>query len=527
MIHQDEISFEFGDYWVIYTFITNVDEKEDEEDDDEYFSFNTINSSADIDEFIEKDFQIESYKIRGYEFLGWRNDTEDCRSITNEMFYIYKQIKSFNNQIVALYSTDIDYGDYMCDNDGNYIFEIQLDVDISKDLNFSIYISQLLGAIDTDIPSFYNVFFGNRHVIGDSKNLKILSTNTKVRRLGYFKILSQFMNDFKKIPSTKINSKFEDYCLVYKDVLQDSIFKKGLIDKSKTGISAKPYIETSTDLGFLNKINNLFHAGKIFKVYQALEKSYTKSTDVFILSEFDKLFFLEQILRHDYFYFSTLLELFFIEQDASYTYLIENFQAKIIDKLELYKNSVLHSDRKIYNNFDSIYKRINSWEKPGIYLEHLLMPRINWMLDLELISGNNFKYVISDKGLKLFKHLMVWNDINTEEIVSPDSFLDRFIIHVFDDCYNEGTIYNPNDRGLITKEIYKHINDSFELFKTLAPNRVTASQAIMYAKYKLYLDDNIKVGYQYILNKLSDKDQEIFIFKYQSQYQDGYIQKKN
>ena len=80
--------------------------------------------------------------------------------------------------------------------------------------------------------------------------------------------------------------------------------------------------------------------------------------------------------------------------------------------------------------------------------------------------------------------------------------------------------------GDTIEKIYYYIDSSFDLFKTLAPNRVTASQAANYTKYKLYLDDNIKVGYQFILGKLSEKEQDKFVFKYQEQYQDGYIQRK-
>jgi hypothetical protein len=123
--------------------------------------------------------------------------------------------------------------------------------------------------------------------------------------------------------------------------------------------------------------------------------------------------------------------------------------------------------------------------------------------------------------------LCIWNDINTDAIISADAFLDRFMIHLYDDCYNNSEVVNPTDENLILEKIYMHIDNSFDLFKTLAPNRVTASQAANYTKYQLYFNDNIKVGYQYILNKLSEKKQDKFIFKYQEQYQDGYIQYKN
>ena len=80
------------------------------------------------------------------------------------------------------------------------------------------------------------------------------------------------------------------------------------------------------------------------------------------------------------------------------------------------------------------------------------------------------------------------------------------MIHIFDDCYKFKVDKNQIDLNNILEKIYYYIDYSFDLFKTLAPNRVTASQAANYTKYKLYLDDNIKVGYQYILGKLSEKE---------------------
>src|SRR5690606_17294037 len=116
-------------------------------------------------------------------------------------------------------------------------------------------------------------------------------------------------------------------------------------------------------------------------------------------------------------------------------------------------------------------------------------------------------------------HLNIWNDINKEEIISPDAFLDRFMVHLFDDCYNDNQVINPQKIESILEKVFKHIEDSFYYFKTLAPNRVTASQSANYTKYKLYFEDGIKVGYQYILGELSKKGQDKFIFKFQEQYQ--------
>lgn len=526
MIHEDKLSFEFGDYFIEYTFVFNNIDNEDELLEDDYFSYNAINNVDEIDKLLTFDIEFQTYSIIGYEYLGWREDREEGKSITFEMFYFVEKLNEFNNSILN-YDVSTEYGDSMCHDDGNYQFKIDINDNYLWDIEFTKYVINLIETVKIFIPDFYTIFFRNKINIDDSKIVPILSTNTKVRRLGYFKIMSNFFVENKKFPSTIINKKFEDYCLEYKNQLEDNSFKKGLIIKTKTGVSAKPYIDTALDINLLSKINNVFNIGKSFKVYQNLKNQYSNSNNIFQLTDFDKIYFLECILKNDFFYFSNLLELFFISGKTTYLVLVKKYQAQLILRLEDYKKQNTYTNRKILKNIDVILKRINSWEKPEVYLEHIIMPRINWMLDLDLLASINNEFVLSEKGVKLFKHLCVWNDINTDKIISSDSFIDRFMIHIFDDCYKSNEVKNQTDLKVILEKIYSYIDNSFDLFKTMAPNRVTASQAANYTKYKLYLDDNIKVGYQYVLGKLSDKEQERFIFKYQEQYQDGYIQRKN
>ena len=525
MIHEDKLSFEFGNYFVEYTFTFNDIDNEDDLLEDDYFSYNEINTIQEIDKLLAFNIEFQTYSLIGYEYLGWREDIEEGRSITYEMFHFIEKLNKFNDSILN-YEVTTEYGDPMCHDEGNYQFKIEINYNYFLDNEFAKSITNLIETLEVSIPDFYTVFFRKKININDNKFVSILSTNTKVRRLGYFKIMSTFFDENKKYPSTIINKKFEDYCLEYKNELEDNSFKKGLIIKTKTGVSAKPYIDTALDINLLSKVNNIYNVGKSFKVYQNLKSQYSNSNNIFELTDFDKVFFLECILKSDFFYFSNLLELFFLSGKTTYLILVKKYQAQLILRLEDYKKQNTYDNRKNLKNIDVILKRINSWEKAEIYLEHIIMPRINWMLDLDLLESINNEFILSEKGLKLFKHLCVWNDINTYKVISSDSFINRFMIHIFDDCYKFKVDKNQIDLNNILEKIYYYIDYSFDLFKTLAPNRVTASQAANYTKYKLYLDDNIKVGYQYILGKLSEKEQDKFIFKYQEQYQDGYIQRK-
>lgn len=518
-IYENNLTFEFGHFHITYaikngTFIEND-------------LLTTIFSFDDIEDILQQNPIFTICSIGSYEYLGWRADLEEGRSISNEAFFCIKSLNEYNRNIVDNFYIEIDYGDAMCDSHGNYNFDILINEKYWSDLSLAKYIVETLKPIEVSIPTFYTKFFNNNKKLNDSGEVPILSTNTKVRRIGYFKILSTFFTTFTKIPYSSINKKFEDYCLDYKDILNLSKFKKGVIDKSSNGISAKPYVEIAIDLSILNKINNIIHIGKPFKVYQVLQKEFSKQPNPFELSDFDKLYFLESILRNDYFYFSNLLELFFFEEKMTYQNLLPKFQGVLRTSLEKYKNQTISSDRKVLVNVETILKRINSWEKPEIYLEHLIMPRINWMLDLGILFEGDKEYAITETGKKLFQNFLIWNDINTEKIISPIAFLDRFMVHVFDYCYKGNKTSENYETKFILEKMYSYIDESFSLFKTLAPNRVTASQAANYAKYKLYFNNNIKIGYQFVLNSLLEHQQDdIFIFKFQEQYKDGYIQKK-
>jgi len=98
------------------------------------------------------------------------------------------------------------------------------------------------------------------------------------------------------------------------------------------------------------------------------------------------------------------------------------------------------------------------------------------------------------------------------------------MIHIYNDCYFDEI--KESDFDKTQEKIVHYLKESFQYFSTLAPNRVTSSQAINYAKYKLYFFDKILVEYFTIVDYLDCREQNIFIYKYQSQYKDGYIQIK-
>ena len=71
-----------------------------------------------------------------------------------------------------------------------------------------------------------------------------------------------------------------------------------------------------------------------------------------------------------------------------------------------------------------------------------------------------------------------------------------------------------------------YIDESFTLFETIAPNRTTFSLATNYCKYMLLLREQVILDIRDFESLLYYQLSKYYIYKYQAQYKDGYIQKR-
>jgi len=541
-VEYNRILFDFKEFLIILNFHLPDETENKTEDFLEDFKSGDFGETTLEDlpiEFISN-IQINDLFISDSEYLGYREDILSHavpeKSIALKLFYYLKIINGISPSIILSYNLDINYGynddSGYCPVEPNYIFQIFIDYE-SLDLpNLLIYFSK--NKIEEIAPNYlYFRFLQEYKQIDFKKEVSIINTNTKVRRLGYLVLLADFFQSQRKIPLTKINKRFEDYASNFEKKLLSYSNTRGLIKKSKTGISAQPYITLAKEIDWVSKVHNVQVHGKLMKVYQILKTQLEDENDnPFHLSKLERLFFLEILLLKDFFYLSSIIELLFINPDgSSYAYLRDNFQNHLVNRLEenireiqLDKNST-----KLLRKLRKIKERIVNWENAPKYMEHVLMPRLNWLYDLQLVGFNQIDkkatFQLTSAGEKLFHHFCFWMDVNYSFIIDPSEFLKRFFVHTFDSIYHDENEGNDIPVEVIRKKISEYLNESFDYFKTLAPNRVTASQALTFTKYKLYCKDRIKIGQKFIEDYLKEHTSNLFIYKFQEQYNDGYIQK--
>jgi hypothetical protein len=523
-VNSDELFFELGNFCITIKLI--LDEEDYEND------FNLID---DIDEFIvnnnpEGIKNINVAFIEDPELRNYARDSDDrdqCPSVARTIFKQIQELSSILENISTDISFKLDYGDPMCGGEPNFVGSFNLNLEVISRNN----ISQIFKLIENfEIKTHSEIYY---RPLNESESLtpnyrtSIINTNTKVRRLGYLKLFFDLLYRKKKLPESFVNKKFEDYVVNFNSFLDTIDNNKGLI-QSLNGKSAQPYYELARELGLVASVNRVIVPSKFLKVYNELRVIFpSPSINPFILDELDRLFFIEILLKEDYLYLSIILECIYIKKSQGIKAVIGSFQNLLLERLKsqlLYEE--FYKDNKNLAEVKTIKKRVEAWTKPTVYLEHVIMPRLNWMIDLELISmTENSVISITPFGERFFNELASWIDVRCEQVENVELFLKDYFPHAL--CSASYQFYwekrMPIDDVVSLVKLY--IDKSFECFKTIAPNRVTSSQAILFTKYCMYLNHKFSISYNSILTILEKNLKDYYIYKYQPQYEDGYIQK--
>jgi hypothetical protein len=341
--------------------------------------------------------------------------------------------------------------------------------------------------------------------------------------LGYLGLLLSLFKDNPRIAKKNLSRLLEQKSQEYRSALDSYKNQKGVILPSKTGVSASPYIKLALEIGIIREMTGHYELGKMGRVYVEMQKeSFAEHTNPFELKAIEKMFWLERLLEEDFVYLFTLMEYAFVCDTPSYSDLRNQFNVLVLKKLEILYSNAHETLPK--TALRSAIRRIRGWKKAEVYLEHVLMPRLNWLYDLGLLDlRRDLTFELTREGRLLFLNMAAWRDLRQADVCNPTSLLDAYYMHVANNVFMEGQGCDNEDTGDALTEVLVY---SFDHFKTMAPNRVTYSVYQAFAKYTLMRDKllvvesaDIKENY---LPSITDK----YVFMFQRYYNDGFIQKK-
>ncbi|RZK60450.1 MAG: hypothetical protein EOO91_01405 [Pedobacter sp.] len=519
-VYGNELSFFFDDDKITIRFaVENSIDALRVEDDNFYELFDTV-----------ENYPIEYIKIAINEFLNYRPDfgyyEEGAKSVANTTINFIRQLNNVLPGILKNYEYEVtDMSDGYCGT--NYVYSGDIYLDFAQvNTNVIAKLITLFEALQVQpMSGIYMSMAADHSNVRKSFAPQFLNTNTKVRRLGYLKIFADFMLKRKRVPETFLAKRFEDFALPFTQELNLMKNNKGVI-LSLNGNSAEPYLMLLKELDLITTINRVVVPTKWLKTYMVIREETVKSeVAVFKLGLADKMFFLELILKKDFLYTSIILEFLSIRREVSVRDLIKAYQLLLLNRIRQIIKVGTYDYGADTSDYRIVEKRVIAWKEAIVYLEHIVLPRLNWLADLELISLDENKNVrILDAGDRLNTELNCWIDVRSQYVANSDIFIERYYTATFAMTYTDSYgVYPPKD--VVLQDVTEYLKKSFSLFQTLAPNRVTASQAIAYAKYMILAEKKYAVSESAFVRFIENDLKDQFIYKYQSRYADGYIQK--
>jgi hypothetical protein len=330
----------------------------------------------------------------------------------------------------------------------------------------------------------------------DAKPLCTVNANTKARRLRYVVSLAH-------LAETPINTrllssrmlKWAEERRASLDVHEDP---KGAILSSTGPRSVVAYIELASQLSILVSVGRkitLTNSGRALVLFQS-------DKDQFALSASERLHFLFELLSHDRDLICPLiLEISEVRDRKSelrkiFPEAYKNYLMRLRDLA-----GTIRSKRQI----DAALERVIKWRKAEIYMEHIVDPRISWLVDLKLCRLESDKVFLTERGTTFAKWLRQYAD--AEVFVITESFLrSQFfgtIAHLVDDdhqCRRE----HATDEMLIGL-LGSYCEFVRQHTSSLAPNRIVASTLFRYAGIKLWVEHGIAADFMKLVEVFSDE----------------------
>ena len=511
--YRDEIWLEFDSFTLV---LHNECPEDGVFPDTEFFELKDVKSS---------ELYIDEVCLANGTYTDEESYQENEISYNASMYALCRQIQAKFPDAIERFAVDVVYLDdcdlYGCPENAEYGYRIYLRTSFWENGPNLQALTSERWMTEIEYQSYYLPFPDKK--LTDDYHFNFLATNTKVRRLGYLGLLLKLFDDSPRIAKKNLGRMLEQKAIEHKTSLDAYKNQKGVILPSKTGVSANPYIKMALEIGVIREMTGHYELGKMGRVYiEMLKVIHSAPTNPFDLTTIEKVFWLERLLEEDFIYLYTIIEYAFASGVPSYADLRKRFDGLVVNKLEaLHSNAHETLPKTALRN---AIQRIKSWKKAEVYLEHILMPRLNWLYDLGLLDlHKDLSFDLTREGRLLFLCLAEWRDLRQADVCNPASLLEVYYMHVANDVFMAG---QGNDSEETGEALTDALTYSFNHFKTMAPNRVTYSVYQAFAKYTLLQEKklvvesvDIKEGY---LPSVSDK----YVFMFQRYYNDGFIQKK-
>ncbi len=320
--------------------------------------------------------------------------------------------------------------------------------------------------------------------------LRILgSTNTQTRRLGYIVQICKLLAD-SYAPNTVLQKRIEGWAEENNSALRKHVSDKGQLGRSARSYGARRYIQLAQKLHLITNISGYLRPTVTGRVLLKLDNK-SGQDNPFRLGNKTILLFLFQLLLLDADYLLPTLQLThsYDKQDQ----LLEVYQKTLSNRLRVMETEI--KSLLLRSEAHERLETIARWTNPVKYLEHIVLPRLHWLLDLELLDWNSFQalriFEPSAAGAYLINHIPVLD----RHLFANRSWCQNILPSVLTQGFGfECTLWHLLDEESQMSLVEEYVDIGFRLFHTEIQYRISAYQLALFMILDLSFEKNIAVG---------------------------------
>lgn len=314
-------------------------------------------------------------------------------------------------------------------------------------------------------------------------------------------------------------NKLEEWAQVNNIYLKKYVNSSGEITRTIRHNAAIRYLKLAEDLDFVTKSGEMYGITKYGQVLVNIPKI---TNNRFELDLFEICIFLRRILLKD---LDGLTPVFGILNSGSgiQAEIQAEYKAKLLDVLKSKEKKCKDLSEKI--PYREHIDKIQRWTNEKKYLENLVPPRLNWLLDLKLIDWGKYKstltYELNNAGSRMAKELFLLNETDD----TNEEWFENGYYSAFYEAYKSDLPKMKSFKGYsanIRKKIIRsYITEAFPIFKWEKIPRMTLSVFFEYTCTKLLIKEGIVCGF----NDLKEELERIAAFEKSIQFR--WIPSKN
>jgi hypothetical protein len=336
---------------------------------------------------------------------------------------------------------------------------------------------------------------GQQQVLKRLDYRAVEATNTKTRRLAYLTVIVSMLG-YNSLEERVLLTRIAQWSQNHRPDLSDYWVQTGEITPTRRNSAGARYLHLLMNLGLGGRIAGAYRASRLGLVLFALIDEKGTNKNPFFITRAECLFFLYLLLDQDADILLTVTDYLGEDPGASLAQLQQDFQEAFLHRLS-HKIS-LSRDDIVRQRLLERRGQVESWRKPQRYAEHIVPPRLNWLLDLGFLEPGRFRrhhYFFTEAAKRVLSALPRLGDSQLHD-VSDDWLESDFWMTVACGSIPKEELmqWDQIDAKRRQEVCAPLLKEVFRAFRHTAIPKVSLTQALLYLSVRLALEEEIGAG---------------------------------